>query len=322
MNVGVIGAGVMGKNHARVYSELKYIDNVTVYDIKTTEAHKIAAKTGINVANSLEDLFRQVDAVSICVPTEYHYQVALKAADAGVHMLIEKPVCLESAEAASLCEKIPDELVVGVGHIERFNPIVDEINRIVKKPVYVEMKRHNPTSMRISGSSVVEDLMIHDIDILFNYCSLSGPFNLLCSGNNDICGALFNFENLPVYLSASRKSSKKVRTIYIEEEELTIEGNFMTQEIFVHRKPEKYHADDERYIQENVIEKVMINKVEPLKMELSTFTRCVKEGRNFPISVAQGANNVEICEKIKRQCSKNFQFQHEFCQCVGAEKSL
>lgn len=322
MDVGVIGTGIMGRNHVRVYSELKSVENVTVYDINTAAASDIAAKTGTNATDSLDDLFRQVDAVSICVPTEYHYETALKAADAGVHMLIEKPVCLTSAEAISLSEIIPDDLVVGVGHIERFNPIVEEIRRIVKKPLYVEIKRHNPASMRITGSSVVEDLMIHDIDIIFNNYCFGGAYNLSCSGNNDICGALFDFEKMPIYLSASRKASKKVRMIYIEEEEFTIEGDFMNQEVYVHRKPDRYSHDNERYVQENVIEKVMVNKVEPLKMELSTFVGCVKEGKEFPVPMVQGIHNVMICEEIRRKCAEKFEVQQHSRQCIETPVSM
>lgn len=322
MDVGVIGTGVMGRNHARVYSELKNVGDVFVYDINTDAATDIAKKTGTNVAESMEELFRQVDAVSICVPTEYHYETALKAAVAGVHMLIEKPVCMTSAEAMALCEKIPEELIVGVGHIERLNPIVEEIGRIVKDPLYVEIKRHNPASMRITGGSVVEDLMIHDIDIIFNSCFCKGAYNLSCSGNNDICGALFDFEKVPVYLSASRKASKKVRMIYIEEEEFTIEGDFMAQEVFVHRKPEQYTHESERYVQENVVEKVMVNKIEPLKMELSTFVQCAKDGTQFPLTLAQAIRNVQICEEIKEKTARKAEMQQDSRQWIESEGSL
>ena len=322
MDVGVIGTGVMGQNHARVYSELKGVGNVMVYDINTAAASDIAKKTGTNASDSLEDLFRQVDAVSICVPTEYHYETALKAADAGINMLIEKPVCLTSAEATSLCKNIPEDLVVGVGHIERFNPIVEEIKHIVREPIYVEMKRHNPASMRISGSSVVEDLMIHDIDIIFNNYCFREPYILSCSGNDDICGALFDFEKMPVYLSASRKASKKIRMIYIEEEGFTIEGDFMTQEVYIHWKPDRYSHDSERYVQENVIEKVMVNKVEPLKMELSSFLECVKKGQEFTIPLKQAVHNVQICEEIRQKCTQKSEIQQESRQCVKTEASL
>ena len=322
MDVGVIGTGVMGRNHVRVYSELKSVDNVTVYDINTAAASDISAKTGANFTESLDDLFREVDAVSICVPTEYHYEMALKAADAGVPMLIEKPVCLTSAEAKALCEKIPDDLVVGVGHIERFNPIIKEIQRIVKNPIYVEIKRHNPASVRVTRSSVVEDLMIHDIDIIINNSFFRGSYNLLCSGNTDICGALFDFGTVPVYLSASRKASKKIRMIYIEEEDLTIEGDFMAQEVYIHRKPEIYSHSCERYVQENVIEKVMVNKVEPLKMELLTFVDCVKEGKKFPITLSEGVRSLLICEEIRQKCAEKFEVQQHSRQCIETPASI
>jgi predicted dehydrogenase len=116
----------------------------------------------------------------------------------------------------------------------------------------------------------------------------------------DVCGALFRFDQTPVYLSASRKSSKKIRIIHIEEEEFTIQGDFMTQEIHVYRKPELYGVVEQRYVQDNIIEKVMVGKVEPLKTELSTFIDCVKKGNPFPVTPEQGLSNVRVCEEIKR----------------------
>jgi predicted dehydrogenase len=299
MDVGVIGVGTMGQNHARVYSELKSVDSVQVFDLNETAAQTVAARNDIECAPSMDALLRSVDAVSLCVPTPYHFATAKAVLAAGVHVLIEKPICLTSLEAETLIGLIPDDLIVGVGHIERFNPIIAEIQRIVKDPLYVEIKRHNPASARVTGSSVVEDLMIHDIDIVFNalFC---GEYALQSVCTFDICGALFRFDSTPVYLSASRKSSKKIRMIHIEEEEFTIVGDFMTQEIHVYRKPELYGVEEQRYVQDNIIEKVMVGKVEPLKTELSTFIDCVKKGIPFTVTPEQGLSNVRICEEIKR----------------------
>ena len=302
MDIGVIGTGVMGRNHARVYSEIKKIGDLFLYDINSGAACDIAKKSGINVADSVNDLLKNVDAVSICVPTQYHYETALLAADAGVNMLIEKPVCLTSEEGEKVLSVISDDIVVGVGHIERFNPIVDEISRIIESPLYVEIKRNNPSSIRVIGSFVVEDLMIHDIDIVFNNDHFKGPYNLYCSGNSDICSAIFEFPGFPVYLSTSRKSSKKIRMVYIEEENFTIEGDYMTQEVYIHRKPEKYSHDDDKYVQENIVEKVMVSKVEPLKVELNTFIVCVKSGKDFPVLPEQAIQNLRICEEIRKKC--------------------
>ncbi|MCK5109021.1 MAG: gfo/Idh/MocA family oxidoreductase, partial [Methanosarcinales archaeon] len=108
------------------------------------------------------------------------------------------------------------------------------------------------------------------------------------------------FNSSIVFLSASRKASKKIRTIYIEEEDMSIEGDFMNQEIYVYRKPGKYQVKDERYVQENIIEKVLVNKVEPLKEELKTFVDCVNGGKEFPITPVQALDNLRICEEIQR----------------------
>jgi predicted dehydrogenase len=297
MDVGVIGVGAMGRNHARVYSEMKGVDSVWVYDLNEQQAREIAGKNGAHQASSMEELLGAVEAVSLCVPTPYHFATAKQVMEAGVHMLVEKPICLTSREAEALIALIPEDLTVGVGHIERFNPIIDEIARIVKNPLYAELKRHNPASARVTGSSVVEDLMIHDIDIVF-HTLFSGDYGMEAFGSFDVCGALFRFGTTPVYLSASRKSSKKVRQIHIEEEEFTIQGDFMTQEVYVYWKPENYQIEAERYVQENIIEKVMVGKVEPLKTELCAFLKCVRAGAPFPITPEQALQNVRICESI------------------------
>jgi len=297
MDVGVIGTGVMGRNHVRVYSELKAADSVWLYDQDTNVARDVAEQNNVNYAKSMEELLRSVDAVSLCVPTPYHCNTAKEVLDAGVDMLVEKPICLTAAEGAELLESIPDDCVVGVGHIERFNPIIPEIKRIVKNPLYVEINRHNPASARVTGSSVVEDLMIHDIDIVFN-ALFGSEYTVNACGSFDVCGALFDFGHTPVYLSASRKASKKIRLIRIEEEDFTIEGDFMSQEVYVYRKPEHYHQEAERYVQENITEKVMVGKVEPLRTELLTFIECARTGTPFPVTPEQGVENVRICEEI------------------------
>jgi len=300
MDVGVIGLGAMGKNHVRVYAELKGVGTVTVFDPGTAAAEEVARETGAVQAQTMDDLLAGADAVSICLPTRYHFEAALQAFDAGVHVLIEKPVCLTSQEGEQLIARIPEDLVVGVGHIERFNPIVPEIVRILRDPLYVEMKRHNPFSSRVNGGSVVEDLMIHDIDIIF-HALFSGPYTMDAACTFDVCGALFEFGKTPVYLSASRRASKKVRSVTIEMEEMTVEGNFMKQEVYVYRKPENYHVEAQRYVQENIIEKVMVGKVEPLRTELATFLDCVKTGRPFPVTPEQAVENVRVCESIARR---------------------
>jgi len=299
MKVGVIGTGTMGKNHVRIYSELKEVEAVYAFDVDRQKT-KVLKGYDVTVCNTQEELLRRVDAVSICVPTRYHLEVAKSAIKEDVHCLIEKPITVTVAEGEELLNLLKSRsLIVGVGHIERFNPIVREIVRIIRNPLYVEISRHNPASARITDSSIVEDLMIHDIDIVFNVL-FGGEYELHAAGNDDLCTALIEFGSSIVSLSASRKSSKKIRTIYIEEDEFTVEGDFMNQEIYLYRKPGKYGIEDERYTQENIIEKVLVNKVEPLRDELKTFIRCVRNDEEFTITPLQALNNLRICEEIKR----------------------
>jgi predicted dehydrogenase len=298
MRVGIIGVGTMGKNHVRVCSELKSVDAVGVFDLNTAAAKGIAQQHGATVYPSIDKLLRNADAVSICVPTQHHAGIVRQVFAAGLPVLIEKPICATAKEAHGLMRHAPKGITVGVGHIERFNPVVAEIKKIVTKPLYVEMKRHNPASARVTGSSVVEDLMIHDIDILQNVL-FPGSCSISSAGNDDVCSVLMKCGSVPVMLSASRKSSKKIRMIYIEEEECTIEGDFMSQEVMIYRKPGRYQFENERYVQENIIEKVMVNKLEPLKVELSTFIDCAKRGAPFPVTPDQAIRNLETCEKIR-----------------------
>jgi predicted dehydrogenase len=324
MKVGVIGTGSMGRNHVRIYSELKEVEEVYAFDVDKANKKK-SEEYDIIVCDTMGELLARVDAVSICVPTKYHLEVAKRAIENGVHCLIEKPITLTVEEAEELVNLLDTSgLIAGVGHIERFNPIVEEIKRIIKNPLYVEIRRHNPASTRITDSSIVEDLMIHDIDIVFNvfYKPLqgllvspswacggtggareephSGDYELYSAGNSDLCTALLKFKSSIVSLSASRKASKKIRSVYVEEEEFTIEGDFMNQEIYVYRKPGKYGIENERYTQENIIEKVLVNKVEPLKEELKAFIKCVKNNDDFTITPLQALNNLRICEDIRR----------------------
>lgn len=299
MKIGIIGTGIMGMNHARVYSELKGVEDVYIFDAKGNNVTAMR-KMGFVTCDSMNELLDCVDAVSICVPTKYHLDVARSVIEKNVHCLIEKPLTLSVEEGQELLDLSNNKnLIIGVGHIERFNPIINEISRMIINPFFVEMRRHNPSSSRITDGSIIEDLMIHDIDIIFNVLFSKKNYKIYSGGNCDVCKAMVIFDKSFVSISASRKACKKIRTIYIEDENFTIEGDFMTQEIYTYWKPETYGIERDKYTQENIIEKILVGKVEPLKLELRTFVDCVKKRTEFPITVEQALNNIKICEEIK-----------------------
>lgn len=300
MDVGVIGTGTMGKNHARIYSELRDVGEVCIFDVDRKAADLIGERLGITVCRSMYELLSRVDAVSICVPTKYHYSVAKEVIERGLSCLIEKPIASSSAEGEELLKAVNEvdgDLVVGVGHIERFNPIVKEIKNLLVDPKYIEIRRHNPGSARIKDANVVVDLMIHDIDLVWNhFFSGKEDFNLYSVGDNNLFKTVAMFDQCLVSLSSSRIACSKIRTIHVEENEFTIDGDFMAQEVYIHRKPEAYGENNTRYAQENVIEKVLINRVEPLKEELKTFLECVKMGKQFTVTPKQAILNLKIAE--------------------------
>ncbi len=299
MNVGVVGTGIMGKNHVRVYSRIRETENIYVFDpVKSnTDALK---RYDVIVCNSLNDLMKNVDAVSVCVPTKHHYEIAKEMIKKNIHCLIEKPVTSSIKEGNNLLKLSRNDVIVGVGHIERFNPIVTEIKKVAKKIVYCEIRRCNPGSKRVSDINVTKDLMIHDIDIIFNVFFPGKKYRLSSIGNRDVCSAFMRFGDSVVNLIASKASSKKIRTMYVEDENFTIEGDFMLQEVYMYWKPEKYMMKDDRYLQENIIEKILLSKVEPLYYELETFLDCVKNHKPFPVTLEQAVHNLEICHEIEK----------------------
>ena len=287
----------MGRNHARIYSELRDVGQVYIYDVNKKAAEQVAKGLEVATCDSMDSLLREVDAVSICVPTKYHYSVAREVIDCSVSCLIEKPITPSSGEGEELLKAIDEDLVVGVGHVERFNPIVNEIKKLLVDPKYIEIRRHNPGSARITDSNVVVDLMIHDIDLIWNhFFSGKENFDLYSVGSDNLFKTVAKFDGCLVSLSASRIACSKIRTIHVEEDEFTIDGDFMTQELYIHRKPDAYGENNTRYAQENIIEKVLINRVEPLKVELKTFLDCVKAGKQFSVTPEQAVLNLKIAE--------------------------
>lgn len=303
MDVGVIGTGLMGANHARVYSSIKGIESVYVYDKDYEKAKKVAEQYDCLLASSMDALLDCVDAVSVVVPTKYHFEIAKACIESGKHTLVEKPICKTKDEARQLCaiaSGMPD-LVLGVGHIERFNPVVTFIRENITNPKYISITRHNPGSDRITDSTVVEDLMIHDLDIIATFVNLHSEYLPIAAVGNDDTYVTIIDNGFPIVLSASRRATKKTRQIYIEEEEKTIVGDFVEQSVHVYHKPEVYNL----YASVGVVARINIPRVEALNAELSTFIWCIQSKKPFPITFEEGRIMLELCEIVKSSNPQN-----------------
>ncbi len=312
LKIGVIGAGHMGKNHVRILSEEKFFDLEGIYDIDPARAHEIAEKYEIKVYENIDDLFKAVDAVVIAVPSSIHKEVALGAAKAGVHALVEKPLATTSTDAQVIKEAFEKAgLKLAVGHIERFNPVFRELQKLIEtEQVYcIESIRYSPYSGsgRITDTSVVEDLMIHDVDLVCTLMkgkgikSVGGIGEKVRSDRIDFATGLIRFsDDTHAVINASRVSQNKERRITVHTVEKCIIADLLERTLSIY-KSTNLTIDltrDNSYVQDSVVQKVYIPLVEPLRAELIAFYESVVNDAEVPVDGGNGVDAIRICEQV------------------------
>ena len=299
--VGVIGVGHLGQHHARVYTELLDARLVGIVDRDEERAHLIGENLGVPAYSTMEELIaRQApDAVSIVVPTSLHFDVARAAMEAGIHVLVEKPVTTRPDEAEELLKlAAKKDLVLQVGHIERFNSAVRYISQTVHTPIYLESKRIGPFSPRINDVGVVLDLMIHDIDIVLSLVSspiarIAATGRCVHTDHEDIADAQITFENgVMAHILVSRVSEKKQRQLDIMEPQRHITVNYETQTVQINRCVRDSNGQTE------ILETPIFPKSEPLKLELAHFIGCVRERRQPLVGIRDGKRALEVAIEI------------------------
>ena len=169
INVGVIGVGYLGQFHAEKYAHIPNAELIGIVDEDQDRATQIAKKLDTEALPDISRLIGRVDAVSIVVPTIYHYRIAKQCLEQGIHVLIEKPITESLDQADELIALASEKgLVLQVGHIERFNPAVRAVKARLTAPRYLSAERAAPFTMRCTDVNVVLDLMIHDLDIVMD----------------------------------------------------------------------------------------------------------------------------------------------------------
>ncbi|MDR1471595.1 MAG: Gfo/Idh/MocA family oxidoreductase [Synergistaceae bacterium] len=305
VRVGVVGVGHLGVHHARVYSEILGANLVGVVDVDEERAHNVAENLGVPAYSNLERFLDEArpDALSVVVPTVKHFEVARKAMGRGVNLLIEKPVTARTDEAEELLRIASDHnLVLQVGHIERFNSAVQQIREMVSDPIFIQSRRMGPFSSRIADVGVVLDLMIHDVDIILSLvrseiADMSAMGRCVRTNNEDIASAQIRFANGAVaHILVSRVTEKRMRTLEITEPERYLMVNYETQDVTLHhcvQSPGRGMVE--------VVEHPVFPKLEPLKLELQDFIRCVREGVEPLVSLRDGKRALEVCVAMLRQ---------------------
>jgi predicted dehydrogenase len=309
--VGVVGVGKMGEYHVGVLSEMREVDLVGVVDSDQERAKKISEQYKTRSYNNYKDLFNEVDAVVVAVPTSLHYAIGKEFIEAGIHTLLEKPCTDDLSKAEELFDLAEKKkIILHIGHVERFNGAVQELFKIVKDPIYIECRRMSPFSSRIKDDGVVLDIMIHDIDIVLKLVN-STVVNINVTGNSifskrdDLINAQIEFENGCIAnILASRVSQNKVRTLEVTQKESSILLDYTEQEIFVHRQSSsesQLSPGSLRYKQESLIERIFVHKDNPLKLELKHFIDCAENGSQSKLAIKKELNSLQIALQILSQ---------------------
>ncbi len=312
IRIGVIGTGNMGKNHVRVLAELKdEYDLQGVYDENHVRAEEIASLFGTNSFQSMEDLLNETDAVVIAVPSSLHKEIGKKVAESGVSALIEKPLATSCEDAEILKDVFENKgLKLSVGHIERFNPVVLELKKILesKQITFIEARRFSSfdNSGRITDTGVVEDLMIHDIDLILHLLNqpdmpeISSAGEIIRSDRLDFASAMLKFSSQKhAIVSASRISQMKERSLYIQTEDSNVYADLLAKTIDIQKSASVVEdVDGNRYRVEGVTQKIFVPIVEPLKKEHIEFGKYLRNEAGCPVSPIEAIKAISICEQI------------------------
>lgn len=298
----VIGTGHIGRYHAQKYAGLAEAQLVAVADQNPATAARVAAECGSRAETDYRKLLGRVDAVSIAVPTTLHFEVARTFLEAGVHVLIEKPIT-STVDEARILNSIAAEkgVVLQVGHLERFNAALLELSGRELAPLFIEAHRLAPFHPRATDVDVVLDLMIHDIDIVLDLVrvpisSIAASGARVLSGTIDIANARIEFENACVCnLTASRVSAKTERKMRIFADEAYFVIDFHKRGLRVHQLGglEAFPG-----IPEIVTDERGFGEHDALREQIAAFVDAVRNGTGVRVCGSQGQQALEAAMHI------------------------
>jgi predicted dehydrogenase len=310
VRVGVIGAGIMGENHVRVYAALANHCSLTgIYDTDLQRARHIAAKYHTAAFDSLPALLDQVDAVTIAAPTPAHYVIGLACIAKGIHMLIEKPLALTVAQGRELIAKSAAAgLKLQVGHIELYNPVIQVLRQIIEQEevVAVDIHRMSPFEARWQQVNVVDDLMIHDIYILHDLLQASiGNVHAVGHADRGVirhAAALVQLDNgISAQVTASFITEERIRTIRIVTKRAFVQADLLDKKVIVTRSTRFFQtALHTNYAQQNIVEKIAVPSQEPLWAQLQDFLACIKRGTPPRVPGQDGIHAMEVTNRITK----------------------
>ena len=303
IKVGVIGVGYLGKFHAEKYAASPKAELVAVADIDEARAMEIGASVGAKAVTDYRGLIGRVQCVSIAVPTRFHYQVARDFIDAGVDVLVEKPLTADIDEARQLVEAaVERRVILQVGHLERFNPAIRRLEAVVREPKFVECHRLAPFIERGTDVNVVLDLMIHDIDVIASL--VRSPVERVeavgvpvLTDKPDIANARIKFANGCIAnVTASRVSLKRERKVRFFQPDAYISIDYDQRRAQIYHKP----APGAGWLDIRS-ENIEIQDGDALADEIDSFLDCVATRKAPLVGGAEALAALEIASMISRQ---------------------
>jgi predicted dehydrogenase len=302
LRVGVVGVGHIGSNHARLYAEIPSAEFAAVYDIDSSKAAAVARKYNVKAAESVWEFGDMVEAASVATPTTTHYDVARSLLQCGKHILIEKPITESPREASELATMASAKnLILQVGHVERFNPVLRALEERMTNPRFIEAHRLSPYPERSTDIGVVLDLMIHDLEVILHLVrspvqSIDAIGVPVLSKSEDIANARLRFENGCIAnITSSRISFERMRKIRVFQQDAYLSLDYQNQTGEIYR----------RALGRITRDKVEVEREEPLKRELASFIECATTGREPRVSGFQATAALELAIKITEQISQN-----------------
>lgn len=308
LELGLIGAGIMGTNHARVSRRALDARVSVVVDPDETKGRALADHINADYASSVDALFGRVDAAIVTAPTGLHAGIGRQLMENGLDVLIEKPIAstVDDAKMLVACAAEYDRILM-VGHVERFNPAVLELGQFVNDLLHIDIRRVGPFSPRVTAD-VMLDLMIHDIELVQSFagaevCEVAAIGRKVRTGMEDLAVAMLTFDTgISATLMASRVSQNKQRQIELTQRENVVVADLLRQQITLHRVEHAEYVGNAgaRYRQNSVIEIPYLEQHgEPLALEQRHFVECVREHRQPLVSGAEGLAALELTVRIR-----------------------
>ncbi|PYJ41498.1 MAG: oxidoreductase [Verrucomicrobia bacterium] len=298
LRVGVVGVGHIGGNHARIYLELPNVEFVAIRETDSVRSAENARRFGVQSATSLDEFAGLIDAASVATPTSSHFSIAQDLLTRGKHLLIEKPITETTAEARELAGLAAARgLVLQVGHVERFNPVLSALEQRLTHPRFIEAHRLSPYPNRSTDIGVVLDLMIHDLEIILHLVrspveSIDAVGVPVLSRGEDIANARLRFASGCIAnITSSRISPERMRKIRVFQEDAYLSLDYQSQSGEIYRK-------EGREIRR---EPVAIEKEEPLRQQIVSFVDCAITGGEPKVSGSHAAAALELAVEITKR---------------------